>query len=653
MSNYENIIRENAQKYYETGTQKLSDDVFDALVDAERKENPQSEVVSTTGWGYSIPNDKRKIKHKYGIVDSLDKVRTWDEIVNKLHLDKNYKPGFYFDVSAKIDGLSAILYYEENILTLALTRGKDGYGIDITEKVKYILGTDAIYCEKPFTGAVRGELTMPVKEFEQYKINHPKAENSRNSTAGLINGDEITEDYKYIKFCAYSIVGDESLVVLQTPIPYDRLSFIRIWLSQYFECTAPYDVIGLNENNYEDSLKSYKEDWSEEFYIDGVVISNQDVVMNNNNAVIQDSVAFKFQPAIAITEVLDIEWTMSKNACAIPVLLVKPVRLADTTVKRVTAYNANYVQENNLGKGAIIAICKSGEIIPKVVEVVKSAEFPDLPITCGYCGQMFMWDENHVNLVCVNEHCSQKENEQLKAICMNLAPVDGLGWKTINKCMNDMFYEYHDYRFNTIEDILDAEEIPGVTNGHGERGLFNYMLSILQRGTFTVSQFLLALNIPGLGKIGAKRWEESQNAIELLNYIVNTNEINMFDQNCVDLANIIQDKNVVKSFYSVEYHNRFKTYYNLLKDRIVSNIIVVNEIKEDKGNVCITGTLSIKRADFIKLLEQHGWKFVDHVYSDVKYLITNTPESNTSKNKKADELGVTKITEADFIANCL
>lgn len=642
MSNYEDIIRENAQKYYENGTQELSDDVFDALVDVVREENPQSEVVNTTGWGYSLP-ENGKIKHKYGIVDSLTKVKTWKEIVTKLKYDDSYKPGYFVDISAKIDGLSAILYYENNILKLALTRGKNGYGIDITEKVIHVLGTNKLNSSKEFTGAVRGELTMPVEEFKQYKQRHPEAKNSRNSTAGLINGDEITEDYKYIHFCAYSIVGDESLYVIKDSIPYERISCTRIWLENNFEYTAPHDIIGLNERNYNEVLKQYKEDWSKIWFTDGIVITNQDTFITSTNSVIQDSVAFKFQSDIAITEVLDIEWTMSKDSSAIPVLLVKPVSLAETTVKRVTAYNANYVQENCLGTGAIVAICKSGEIIPKVVEVVKPAEFPDLPITCGYCGQMFMWDKNHIHLYCNNDKCPQKEDEDIKAVCMNLAPIDGLGWKTIDKLLK---HPYYNETFDcTVDRLLELKPFPGVVYGKGEQSSFNYMLDILQRGTFTISQFLNALNIPGLGKVSTKKWEDSDDAFELLDFVVNSKM--EYNENYVKLLKIVQDKNVVFSLKTT-YHNKIKKYFTLFGSRLEINK-KIKDIITQQGTVCITGTLSMKRADFEQLLIKKGWTLVNTVKADTKFLITNTPESNTSKNKKADELGVAKITEKDFI----
>lgn len=274
-----------------------------------------------------------------------------------------------------------------------------------------------------------------------------------------------------------------------------------------------------------------------------------------------------------------------------------------------------------------------------------------LPTRCEYCNSLLVWDS--VNLVCPNENCIHKSNEDLKAICLNLAPVDGLGWKTINKCFNDTFYQIHDYNFNNIEDLLNAEKIPGVT-GKGERGLFNDMLTIIQCSTIDVSKFLLALNIPGLGKISAKRWEDNKNALDYLEYVANTDMD--YNDKWVALEQIIQDKNVVMSLRT-KYHDKFNKYFNLLKDRITTyKDIHGNKLSSDsfKGYVCVTGKLeTMKRAEFKELLKQHGWALVDHVYSTTKYLITNTPESGTNKNKTADNLGVPKITEADFIKNCL
>lgn len=638
MKNYENIIKENAQKYYEDGTQKLSDRAFDALVNEVKKENLDSNVLKT-GWGYEV-NENGKVKHKYGHIGSLEKIHNFDDIKSKFGpLVKR------IDVSAKLDGLSAVIYFDKGKIIQAVTRGDGEYGIDITNKIIHILGTNEI-TDRSFTGAVRGELTMPVKEFEEFKQNHPEAKNSRNSTAGLINGDNITEDYKYIKFVVYSVVGDEDPYYSNNN--YSYFDILNAWFEVNFSDVAPRKIITINEN-IECELEELKNVWSKSWFIDGVVLSKI-AIKKKDNEVVQTSYAYKFEDETKVTKIIDIEWNMSKNSEMIPVLQIEPVELEGTTVKRVTAFNAKFVQDNNLGSGATILVCKRNQIIPYVMEVIESAEFPDLPITCGYCGQMLLWDENHVHLRCFNSNCVQKENEDLKAICMNLAPIDGLGWKTINKCFNDSFYQSHNYNFNTLEDILNADLIPGVVSeGHGEKTLFNNMLKIIQCSTITVSKFLLALNIPGLGKISAKRWEDNKNALDYLEYVANTNMD--YNDKWVALEQIIQDKNVVMSLRT-KYHNKFNKYYNLLKDKI-KHIQINTDYVPQHGDVCITGTLSMKRADFEKLLMQKGWVLVNTIKASTKYLITNTPDSGTSKNKKADELGVKKVTEKEFIEKYL
>lgn len=655
MTKYENIIKENAQEYYTTGNQKLSDNAFDALVEKVKKETPDSDVLKT-GWGYTV-NESGKIKHRYGHVGSLNKIHNEKELNNMFNDEKHT----LYDVSAKLDGLSTVLYFEYGFLIKAVTRGDGEYGIDITEKIEYILGKKTInentvnhvkIHDISFTGAVRGEIMMLPEDFKQYKSKHPEAKNHRNSAAGLINGYKITEDYKYLSFIAYSVIGIgfDNYIFSEDRHFFEDINLVNAWLNENFEFTAPRVMVCYqNYKDFENWLKRLKEEWSQNYYIDGVVISKTNLEITLTNEIVYTNAAFKFEDETAVTEVTGIEWNMSKNSEMIPVLQIEPVELEGTTVKRVTAFNAKFVQENKLGSGSMILICKRNQIIPYVMEVIEPAKTVDLPITCEYCGEKLSWDENHVHLCCVNPCCSQKENEQLKAVCMNLAPVDGLGWKTIDKCMHDSFYENKGYSFNTVEDLINAEFLPNCNSKTGEKGLFNTMLNKLKNDSITVSQFLLALSIPGLGEIGAKNWENSKNADKLFDYIINNED--SYSSN-LELNNVIQDRNVIKSLIGdTKYNSRFKDYYEIFKSRLIFNTNSKQNIK--KGVVCVTGTLSIKRAKFKEMLEQHGWTMVDKVYSNINYLITNTPDSNTSKNKKADELKITKITEKDFVDNYL
>lgn len=363
---FENIIKSNAQKYYTDASQAMSDEVFDAVVDEIRKENPNSEVLKT-GWGYEV-NDNNKVKHLYGHVGSLKKVRTFNEVKKALDLSKQ-------DVllSAKLDGMSVVLYYTNGVLDLALTRGDGEYGIDITEKVIYLIGNKIN--DTSFTGAVRGEILMTVPNFEAYSKLHPEAKNHRNSAIGLINGDSITEDYKYLTLAVYSVVGQENsdLITRRDTSANDN----DYWLDYNFAYTAPtlYLDSVVNSTELESTLESCRKNWSEYWNIDGIVINLNSLSYDiETHEIVYTAVAWKFGEDIKITKIKHIEWTMSKNNCYIPVAVFEPIELAGTTVKRATAFNAKFVKDNNIQKGTIIAVAKRGEIIPQIIEIVDNKE---------------------------------------------------------------------------------------------------------------------------------------------------------------------------------------------------------------------------------------------------------------------------------------
>lgn len=259
-----------------------------------------------------------------------------------------------------------------------------------------------------------------------------------------------------------------------------------------------------------------------------------------------------------------------------------------------------------------------------------------LPTHCEYCGEPLVW--NSVDLVCANKHCPQKEQENLKVWCENIVPIEGLKWTTISKCIYKMYY----YKMPTLQEYIATEtNATHIYNKEdtSESGLYYQFVYRMLNEPIKISNFLLALNIPGLGKISAKRWEESKNAIKYIEYLLGyISNLELYEE----LLKIVQDKNVISSM-KLEYRDKLCYYYSLFK-----NQLIVNNTIENKGEVVITGSLSMLRKDFETLLEAHGWTLSNSIKKTTKFLITNTPDSNTSKNKKADELGVTKITELDF-----
>ena len=273
-----------------------------------------------------------------------------------------------------------------------------------------------------------------------------------------------------------------------------------------------------------------------------------------------------------------------------------------------------------------------------------------LPTNCEFCGAELEWDG--VNLVCSNPNCSNVGMECVKTWIENIAPVDGFGWTTFKKLI-----VYYAMPIVDVESLYKCVRSPFygyvITKEGSEVDLLNKTFEKL-RGPITISQFLLALKIPGLGKIGAKKVEEAENAKIAFESILTSKYDNTVDFD-YDLcgsdniwAKLLQDKNVAESLYT-KYKKYFISCYNLVKDQIIFDTINNEKVSQSKGSVVITGTLSVKRDDFVKLLTTCGWKVESKITKNTNYLITNTPDSGTSKNKEADRLGVGKITESDFI----
>ena len=344
----ENKIRNYASLYY-AGNPEISDDEFDDLVDQLREIDPNSYVLTTVGWGSGVETNGKKTDHKYQLIGSLNKIKNVDDI-----------PNYRFPVvSAKLDGLSAVLYYKNGKLEKAVTRGNGTQGIDITEKVVRILdGKTTI--EPKLTCAIRGELVISVNDWNSIIEADSSLKNPRNTAAGIINRNEITDDIDYVSLVVYNVIGMED-AALDT---YNQEGLYNL-LNNNFTTVCPHEF-GINRK-----LSEIYEDYKKLYPCDGIVIGNQMVEHQSNDAMKYDQIAFKFPAEKRVTTVKDIIWTVTRTGRITPVLSVEPVELSGATVSRCTAYNAKFVQDNKIEPGKTIVICRSNEVVPKVLEVLE------------------------------------------------------------------------------------------------------------------------------------------------------------------------------------------------------------------------------------------------------------------------------------------
>ena len=614
--NLEDKIRLEAQKYYTDGSNSVTDEEFDEMVETLKKQNPDSELLKT-GWGYDVNKDTtpgEKVAHKYGEAGSLEKARTWKEIPNNMKGKNVY-------VSLKLDGLSVVAYYEHGKLIRALTRGDGIIGINITNK----LGGRCIpnQIDTDFTGAVRGEIIMPYNNFEKFKNAHPEAKNPRNSTVGLIGAKEVSEDLNYLRVYMYTMFASES----EYP---EGMTDVVEWVEEYFDYTAPYIVAEIEEDSYYSTLEQIHERWEERTNLpnDGLVLTvgiNQEV----SGYISYDAVAFKFPAEHKITEVEDVLWDMSKTGYYVPRVKVRPVDLSGATVTYATAFNAKYIQDNQIGKGTKIRLTRSGEVIPYIKEVLE-ATGADLPDTCPECGEKLYW--NGVHLTCINLNCPNMIRQDLLAWINNVAPLDDFG----DTLRLKYIYDLYGREVVSVEDMMDTLELGSkYQQGGVQDNLFVKMLELLHTRKIPANEAIMALNIPRFGdKTSVKLAQQP----EVLERIMKEAMTTCDPVNLLDLNGYIGDANADAIRDNLWKFARLRYIWNRIEFKSASEV---------KGKVAITGKLSVQRKAFEKELAEAGWTCGD-ISKETRFLITDNPNSNSSKNQKADKLGIKKVTESEF-----
>lgn len=634
------LIREASQLYYSSGTSPLSDTEFDALLEEERRENPNSPLLGV-GHGYVLDQDTtpgEKIKHKYGTAGSLDKCHNYKELAASLKSAKK------LSATLKLDGLSAVLYYKNGIMYQALTRGEQGIaGIDITKKIQIIEPSYSILKDTEFTGAVRGEILMSFAKFDEYSKSHSAVKTPRNTAAGLINGKELTDDLKYLEVVVYTVVGIEGTEMYmhdttgetyQYRTPFNDYASMHEWLGENFGYTHVVyqdflDGYDISEPKFMDSMAALRARFYGTYPADGIVLTDNEINIVNHS-VIYNANAFKFKAESTETTITGIEWNLSKTKYLIPTLLVNSVQLSGTTVQRCTGNNAKYLVDNGLGIGAEIELLKSGEIIPKVERVIKPAAC-ELPTKCPCCETDLIWDGVH--LKCPNPDCKDSYIQDLLVWCNFIAPVEGLG-----DTLKIKFFEQ--LQENTIPDGNHAQfdiSIEGVyaynetiSPKGAQEQLFFQMLCGLKNNQVSVISALRALNIPRLGEATADLLSHYKEDIDkLIEGVVPDN-----------LAYRLGNANAEAI---IKHKDKFKRLKFIYKNIQFSD----NFPNNSRIRVAITGSLSVPRKQFEQLLNENGFVLGD-INKDTKYLITDDPNSGSSKNAKADKLGVEKITEADF-----
>ena len=608
------------------GEPEISDEQFDMLVDRLRQLNPNSKILKT-GWGFEVNGDK--VKHKYSHIGSLDKTKTYEDIPER------FKQKTVF-ISPKLDGLSAVAYYENGQLVKGITRGNGEYGKDITDKLFYILGSSI--ADTSFTGAVRGELIISDANWEKLLSKYVNLIAPRNFAAGIINRKEIDEDIKYIDMVVYKVVGQENKSTMTK-----REEMLQ-WLNLNFQHSIPiyyYPILNLS------SWEAYHEETFEQFKklgygLDGLVLDNPEIVYNaTTNGYIFDEVAFKFNAETTETTVKEIEWTLSRTQRLVPVAVVEPVELSGAIIERATCNNAQMVQDLGLGKDARIEIQRANEVIPYIVNVIDTSSEP-LPEYCPMCHSKLEWVG--VDLKCNNKECPNVKLSDLQQWCESIGETDGLQW-TLMKQYLDL------YGIDEIEDLYIKQTF--ILNDLNTKKLSITELKIkdfferLYVNPVPVERALVGLNIPRLGEKTAKLFKDKKPLVDrMLLFFLN---MNPQDDNYIktSLLDLVKDATTTSIY---ENQIKFTNLRFLYDDSLTKSRLQYEEQRlGEKKYIAVTGALTkMKRKDFEEYISKYGYELTSNLKKCL-YLVTNTPDSGSSKNKDAQKYGVEIITEENFL----
>lgn len=624
-------IKEASQKYYSTGKSDLTDAEFDALLERERRENPNSDLLKV-GHGYDVDEDStygEKVTHRYGLVGSLPKCKVYKDFIAP------YKgiADPCLIASTKLDGLSMVLYFENGKFVQAVTRGGGYEGIDVTDKIRYITHINSMK-DDTFTGGIRGEVVMSETNFAKFKQIHPEAKNSRNSASGLMNIKEISSDHDFLDVVFYTIIGSENakFTTYSQILHYLEHNLPDQKIVKYTDLSR-WDITDDESLLYE--MTKLKDAWYGEYPCDGIVIASEHIVMDGPN-IGYISNAFKFKAESKETRVTGIEWNLSKTGYLVPRIQFEPIELSGATVRYCAGHNALNIKDLDIGVGARIQVTRSNEVIPYLEEVFDKGQPYQLPRVCPSCGATL--ELNGVHLQCPNRACKNNDVQDTLIWMTNIVPVDGLGDTLKLKFLAELLGEDN----ISIEAIYEHGPIHKTYSPYVKQKLFNETFNRMFTDKIRLDSAILALNIPRFGDVTASKLARYPEEIQKV--YINGHKVGPMER--------LGYMQVLHSIGAANYQSLSENTFKMERLNLIADqIIWQNEsAAEYRGDVCITGKLSVKRALFEEELRSAGYIATNSVKKDTKYLITDDPNSGSSKNKAADKYNIPKVTEREFRA---
>lgn len=640
-----------ANKYYDEDKPEITDYEYDMMMNrlkALEKEFPEliTKDSLTQKVGGHVKEGFKEVIHEVPLqslqdVFSFEELREFDDRIKKQAIEENEE--LRYVVETKIDGLSTALEYVDGVFVRGATRGNGLVGEDVTDNLRTIKSIPKVLNEK-VTITVRGEVFIGTKEFE--KLNEEQEvlgkklfANARNAAAGSLRqlNSKVTEERPLDIFIFNVQKWDGG----KFNSHYDELNY----LEKLGFNVNPVRILCKNQQEVEEAINKIGEDREKlSFGIDGAVVKVDSLSFREKLGTTYKTpkwaIAYKYPPEAKETILKDIVCQVGRTGVITPMAILEPVKVAGSTISKTTLHNEDFIKEKDLKIGDTVVIQKQGDVIPEVIKVVKEKRTGkekkfEMPKVCPVCGAQAVREEGEAATRCIGIECpAQLLRSIVHFVSKEAMDIDGLGYKIVEQLIEKgLIKNIADIYTLSLEDVASLKK-------NGKKFAQNLIDSIEKSKKQDLFHVINALGIRQVGikaaKVLAKKYktmEELSNAsFENLALTDDVGEITA--NNIIEFFSQEQTKDIIKKLEKLGV-NMESLQEDNIDNRFEGKIFV------------LTGALEkYSRKEAEDLIEKYGGTTSSSVSKKTSYVLAG--EDAGSKLTKAQELGITIITEKEF-----
>lgn len=641
------ILTEANYRYYILDNPELPDFEYDRLLrelENLEKEHPEFAKADspTKRVGGAPLSQFEKVIHPVPLM-SLQDVFSMEELSDFVNKVLESEPDAAFSVEPKIDGLSVSLEYVDGKFVRGATRGDGTVGEDVTENLKTIRSIPLVIENAPSRLIVRGEVFMPKKSFErlnqiQEENDKPLFANPRNAAAGSLRQlDPKVAAGRGLDIYIFNIQLSEGVSFSSHAETLEYLKARRFKVIPYKKFTS-LDSISSEINQINETREQLICD------IDGAVIKVDNLAQRERLGYTAKfpkwAAAYKYPPEIKPTIVEDIVIQVGRTGVLTPKAVVKPVRLAGTTVTNATLHNQDFISQRDIRIGDTVMIRKAGEIIPEILEV-DFAKRPLgtqpflIPAHCPVCGGAVEKDEDGAFLRCTGAECpAQLSRNIAHFVSRDAMDIDGLGSAIVDMLIEkNLIKSPADIYYLTLDDISCLWK-------SGQTAAQKLLKAIEASKEQDLSRLIYAL---GIRQVGAKMGKTLASSFGTLDVLRNAT---LDELTAVNDVGQVTAENIFQWFHSIQANHMIERL-RLAGVNFVSKVNI-SDTRFSGITFVLTGALTMfTREEATEKIEALGGKVSGSVSKKTSYVVVG--ENAGSKERKARELGIPILSEADFM----